>query len=77
LPHFAKQFDPAPVARPDLTEVDTTAPDFMQESHVPMLSESHGGEDVQVYSRGPGSERVHGVIEQNQIYFIMKQAYGW
>ena len=77
LPHFAKQFDPAPVARPDLTEVDTTAPDFMQESHVPMLSESHGGEDVPVYSRGPGSERVHGVIEQNQIYFIMKQAYGW
>jgi alkaline phosphatase len=77
LPHFAKQFDPAGVPRPDLTDVDTTAPDFLQESHVPMSSETHGGEDVPVYSRGPGSERVHGVIEQNQIYFIMQQAYGW
>ena len=77
FPHFAKQFDPAAVARPDLTNVDTTAPDYMQESAVPMSSETHGGEDVPVYARGPGSERVHGVIEQNQIYFIMKGAYGW
>ena len=77
FPHFAKQFDSAAVARPDLTNVDTTAPDYMQESAIPMSSETHGGEDVPVYARGPGSERVHGVIEQNQIYFIMKSAYGW
>ncbi len=77
FPHFAKQFDPVAVARPDLTDVDTTAPDYLQESAVPMSSETHGGEDVPVYARGPGAERVHGVIEQNQIYFIMKNAYGW
>ncbi len=77
FPHFAKQFDPAAVSRPDLTNVDTTAPNYMQESAVPMSSETHGGEDVPVYARGPGADRVHGVIEQNQIYFIMKSAYGW
>jgi alkaline phosphatase len=77
FPHFAKRFDPAGVARPDLTNVDTTAPDYLQESAIPMSSETHGGEDVPVYARGPGSDRVHGVIEQNQIYFIMKGAYGW
>jgi alkaline phosphatase len=77
FPNFAKQFDPAGVARPDLTNVDTTAPDYLQESAVPMSSETHGGEDVPVYARGPGAEAVHGVIEQNRIYFIMKDAYGW
>ncbi len=77
LPHWAKKYDPAPVARPDLTNVDTTAPDYLQEALIPMSSETHGGEDVPVYSRGPGSDQVHGVIEQNRIYFIMKNAYGW
>jgi alkaline phosphatase len=77
FPHMAQRFDPAAVARPDLTNVDTTAPDYLQESAIPMSAETHGGEDVPVYSRGPGAERVHGVIEQNRIYFIMKDAYGW
>jgi alkaline phosphatase len=77
FPHMAQRFDPAAVARPDLTDVDTTAPDYLQESALPMSAETHGGEDVPVYSRGPGAAQVHGVIEQNQIYFIMKDAYGW
>jgi len=77
FPNFAKQFDPAAVARPDLTNVDTTAPDYLQESAIPMSAETHGGEDVPVYARGPGADAVHGTIEQNRIYFIMKDAYGW
>jgi len=76
-PNFAKQFYPAAVARPDLTNVDTSAPDYLQESAIPMSAETHGGEDVPVYARGPGADAVHGVIEQNRIYFIMKDAYGW
>ena len=60
-----------------MTDVDTTAPDYLQESAIPTTAETHGGEDVPVYARGPGSEQVHGVIEQNRIYFIMKDAYGW
>ena len=77
FPHAAQQFNPAAVTRPDLTDVDTTAPDYLQESAIPTTAETHGGEDVPVYARGPGSEQVHGVIEQNRIYFIMKDAYGW
>jgi alkaline phosphatase len=77
FPHAAKQFDRGAVARVDLTNVDTMAPDYMQEAEVPMSAEAHGGEDVPVYARGPGADAVHGVIEQNQIYTIMRNGYGW
>jgi alkaline phosphatase len=60
----------------DLSLVDTTAAGFHQESHVPLAAETHGGEDVAVYALGPGAERVHGVMEQNRIYHIMRQALG-
>lgn len=77
FPHLPKRFDSAAVPRVDLTDVDTTAPDYMQEAGIPMSAESHGGEDVPVYARGPGADAVHGVIEQNQIYTIMRSGYGW
>jgi alkaline phosphatase len=60
-----------------LTEVETEAPGYLQEALVPMGSETHGGEDVPVYARGPGADTVHGVIEQNRIYAIMRDSYGW
>ncbi|HZX80506.1 MAG TPA: alkaline phosphatase [Lysobacter sp.] len=60
--------------RPDLTNVDTTAPDYLQEALVPMANESHGGEDVGVWARGPGSEAVRGSIEENAIFHILLQA---
>lgn len=41
------------------------------------LDETHGGEDVALYGIGVGAERVHGVIEQNRIFDIMMDAYGW
>ena len=77
FPHQPKSFDAAPVARADLTEVDTLAPGYLQEALVPGPAETHGGEDVPVYARGPGSTSVHGVIDQNEIFRIMKDAYGW
>ena len=40
-------------------------------------SETHGGEDVALYGIGVGSERVGGVIEQNLVFDIMFQAFGW
>src|SRR5690606_16225845 len=46
--------------RPDLTDVDTTAPDYLQEATVPMLQETHGGEDVAVYAGGARSALFHG-----------------
>jgi len=77
FPHLPRQFDAAAVARADLTNIDTMAPDYLQEAGIPMSAETHGGEDVPVYARGPGADAVHGVIEQNQIYAIMRNAYGW
>ena len=63
--------------RPDLTGVDTADPDYLQESSVPLDSETHGGEDVAVYAHGPGSRLFHGVLEQNLLYHSMVSALGW
>ena len=60
--------------RPDLSAVDTTDPDYKQEAIVPMSSESHGGDDVGVWARGPGAEAVRGSIEQHTIFHLLLQA---
>lgn len=60
--------------RPDLTDVDTTAPSYMQEALVPLASETHGGDDVGIWARGPGSEAVRGSLEENSIFHILLQA---
>lgn len=41
------------------------------------LSETHGGDDVALYATGPGSEGARGVIEQNCVFSIIQQAFGW
>ncbi len=68
---------PAAGRQQDLSHIDTTERGFHQQSLVPLKSETHGGEDVAVYATGPGAFRVHGVMEQNVIYHIMRRAYGW
>ncbi|TAA11098.1 alkaline phosphatase [Pseudoxanthomonas winnipegensis] len=60
--------------RPVLDEVNTEDPDYLQEGMIPMKSESHGGDDVGVWAIGPGSEAVHGTIEQNTLYHLIVQA---
>lgn len=72
-PHAASAMQPVS-GRPDLTHVDTTDPDYLQEALVPMKSESHGGEDVGIWARGPGSDAVRGTLEQNVIYHLIVQA---
>ena len=49
----------------------------VQQSLVPLGSETHGGEDVALFATGPGSEKARGVIEQNLIYDIIRKALGW
>jgi alkaline phosphatase len=61
----------------DLSQVDTTAPGFHQQALVPLRSETHGGEDVALYARGPRAELVRGNIDQNEIYHIMRRALGF
>lgn len=66
-------FEPA-IGRPDLTNIDTEHPNFMQEALVPANSETHGGDDVGIWARGPGSQAVRGTLEQNVIFHIMTQS---
>lgn len=52
----------------------TASIDYRQAAAVPMTAESHSGEDVPLYARGPGAQWVHGAIEQHTIYWIMLSA---
>jgi len=63
--------------RPDLSSVDTTRPDYLQEATVPMAQETHGGEDVPVYAGGARAGLFHGVQEQSYLYHAMVEALGW
>lgn len=64
----------APGVRPDLTAVDTSQMDFLQEATVPLDSETHAAEDVAIYARGPGAHAFQGVVEQNVIFHVMAQS---
>lgn len=63
-------------SRVDLTNVDTTALNFMQEAAVPFNSETHGGEDVAIFAIGPWSHYVRGSMEQHYIFHVMAKAFG-
>lgn len=63
-------------SRQNLSNVDTQARDFIQQSRVPMRSETHAGEDVALLARGPGAELVSGVMEQNEIFHVMGRSLG-
>ena len=76
FPHFPAGVRPAS-GRPDLSAVDVAAPGHLQESAIPLTSETHAGEDVPVYSSGPGAALLGGVHEQNEIYHALTRALGW
>ncbi|GAB2500092.1 alkaline phosphatase [Pseudoxanthomonas sangjuensis] len=71
--HSPRSFEPA-AGRPDLRSVDTEDPDYMQETLFPTRAETHGGDDVGIWARGPGSEAIHGTVEENVIYHFIVQA---
>lgn len=61
--------------RADLTNVDTTDPDFLQQALVPLgESETHAGDDVPVFAQGPWAHLFQGVIEQNMIYHVIAKS---
>jgi len=62
---------PADTRRIDLGYVDTETSGFHQEELVEFLSETHSGEGVTVYGKGPGSHLVSGTSEQNAIFHVM------
>lgn len=46
-------------------------PAYQQQAAVPLSSETHGGEDVAVFARGPQAHLVHGVQEQSFVAHVM------
>lgn len=60
--------------RVDLTDVDTTQPNFHPAVLVPHEAETHSAEDVAIYATGPGSSLISGVMEQHSIFHVMNQA---
>jgi len=60
--------------RLDLTLAQVTNPDYRQEATVPLISETHGGEDVAIFATGASAYLVSGVMEQNWIFFVMQDA---
>ncbi len=73
FPQEISGFQPAH-SRPDLADVDTAHPDYMQEAMIPLSNETHGGDDVGIWARGPGASAVRGTLEQNVIFHILLQA---
>jgi alkaline phosphatase len=73
-PHNPNAYSAAKDGRPALADVDTEAPDYEQESTMPLASETHSGEDVAVFARGPGSDAVRGSLEQNALFHVIAQS---
>ncbi|MCB5186095.1 alkaline phosphatase [Methylobacillus gramineus] len=61
----------------DMSNVDTTNPDFHQEVTVPLGGETHGAEEVEIFAGGPNAHLFHGIQEQNYIFHVMKDAFGY
>jgi alkaline phosphatase len=81
VPESAKFFTHSPEkmsgitrGRPRLTQETVLDKNYLQESVVPLAGETHGGEDVPIFARGPQAHLFRGVREQNYIFQVMKYA---
>ena len=61
-------------ARPDVTQEEATDMEYLQQALIPMSSETHSGEDVAVYAKGPFAHLFDGTVEQNYIFHVMHHA---
>ncbi|KAM9831448.1 alkaline phosphatase-like [Neosynchiropus ocellatus] len=60
--------------RENITMVDYYDEEYMQQAAVPLEAETHGGEDVAIYAKGPMAHLFHGVKEQNYVAHVMAYA---
>ncbi|XP_014344700.1 intestinal-type alkaline phosphatase [Latimeria chalumnae] len=60
--------------RPNITMTDIENKDYTQQAAVPLDSETHAGEDVAIYAKGPMAYLFHGVQEQTYIAHAMAYA---
>ncbi|WP_298913192.1 alkaline phosphatase [uncultured Algimonas sp.] len=60
--------------RPFLSDDDVAEHDHRQQSLIPLGSETHAGEDVAIYAKGPRSFVVSGVVEQTFVHDVVRYA---
>lgn len=63
--------------RPDPLTADTAALNYRQQALIPLGSETHGGDDVLARASGPNAHLIKGTIEQNSLYYILRDALGF
>ncbi|EMP30066.1 Alkaline phosphatase, tissue-nonspecific isozyme [Chelonia mydas] len=60
--------------RENVSAVDYAHANYQAQSAVPLRQETHGGEDVAIFAKGPMAHLLHGVHEQNYIPHVMAYA---
>lgn len=60
--------------RPTVTQEQATDVDYLQQALIPMGSETHSGEDVASWAKGPWAHLLTGTQEQNYIFHVMNHA---
>ena len=60
--------------RPSIEQDQATDPEYLQQSLIPKSSETHSGEDVAIYAKGPFAHLMEGTVEQNFIFHVMHHA---
>nr|XP_033815133.1 intestinal-type alkaline phosphatase-like [Geotrypetes seraphini] len=61
-------------SRPNVSSIISEGKDYLQQAVVPLDSETHGGEDVVIFSKGPMAHLFHGVQEQTYVAHVMAYA---
>ncbi|THT96175.1 alkaline phosphatase [Lampropedia puyangensis] len=70
---------PRSAERQDLTNVDTTADNFLQEVGIPLGApgaETHGGGDVMLYAGGAGAQHFRGTYDNTKVFEKVRAASG-
>ncbi|XP_055864866.1 alkaline phosphatase, tissue-nonspecific isozyme-like [Biomphalaria glabrata] len=72
MPYLTLGYTNGPFARRDnLTGVNTNTSTFKQGAYIKMPNETHGGEDVIIYAKGPMAHLFQGTKEQSYIGHVM------
>ncbi|XP_037534502.1 alkaline phosphatase, tissue-nonspecific isozyme [Nematolebias whitei] len=60
--------------RENVSTINYMEDNYQAQAAIPLTSETHGGEDVAVFAKGPMAHLLHGVHEQNYIPHVMAYA---
>ncbi|SHO57065.1 alkaline phosphatase [Vibrio quintilis] len=63
-------------SRHNPTQAEVLKLDYKQQSLVKLSSETHSGEDVAIFARGPEAYLFQGAVEQNYIFHVINEALG-